>query len=211
MAESKEIDNIFATSISKKEILDVDDIILQCIIFNAFQRQEDYFKVPPTASNRFDINMFNFVKEWIGDESISSTKKVDIILSSGIPEYFLPLFGKGKERLRSLRCLMKTGDIGALGISEKFKYWEVYSYEEKVKMIGLFMVVNQIFTDANHRTSGYFMKSMDISLDDSNIESLMKVFEPIHRKAACYPYEDEFKEIWISSNQNMHCLLFGKV
>lgn len=202
--------DVFVTSFSKKDIIDVDDIILQCIIFNAYQRQKDYFNVPPTASNRFDINMFNCVEKWISDNSICSSKKIDIILSKDIPNYFLPLFGKGIERLRSLRHLMYFGRLQAYNISEDMKFWKEHTYEEKIKIIGLFIVINQIFSDANHRTSGYFMKKMDLNLDSNDIENLMKVFERLHRDAICYPYDEQDISEWLSSNQNIFFLLIKK-
>lgn len=193
---------------AKNTVDKIDEVLVKCIRYNAIQRNSDYFDVPETARNRINKEKLKIIIEWIDNKYISATKKLDIILSNECPDYLLDLFSKGRERLRSLRNLLQNGNISAYNYFEQLKYWNKYLFNEKVIFIGLYMIVNQIFSDANHRTAIYFINlHLNVSLIETN--KLVELFKSIHYKTNDFP-SNNLEEVknWMKSIQKMHNYLF---
>jgi hypothetical protein len=104
------------------------------------------------------------------------------------PEYNLfcnSLFSKGINRLISLKDLINIGSLNINIIStiyiisntnietkehnqeilKPILYWNQITNNEQIQIIALWIIYNQVFSDANHRTAQYILERYIINID----------------------------------------------
>jgi hypothetical protein len=119
------------------------------------------------------------------------------------------IFSKGHNRLISLMYF----SLGYLylpeyNILEKIDWWDTLNKKQKHFLMAVFIIGNQVFGDANHRTAGFiiYLGSNNISkknqhiLTDS-IESIIRNFLHI-----AYPENssDRYIEIWMNNMKSCY-------
>lgn len=145
-----------------------DDIILDLIRHNITTRLADYKLCPKSEERDMTPERFDEMMHYITRPG-NATEKIDRIISEELFEY---AFSKGHYRLDALRLMFK-GTI-RVGLEEyqpverlkpiencvlhvQFKEWADFTSRTRNIIIATIMVVLQPFSDANHRTSEYFL------------------------------------------------------
>lgn len=92
-------------------------------------------------------------------------------------------FSKGIERLKGLHNLIMYGIISN---DNQTIHIENINYDNKILLIGGWIMCNQVFTDGNHRTAKYIIENY-ISINNFNADDFI---EMIKSKRHLYRYND---------------------
>ena len=161
------------------EISNPFEIIKSLIIYNIGIRYNDFLNNPKFNSidniNELPIYIINHTRYELLLSLIYNTNNIEDILHN---KNFIPIFSKGKNRLESfyyfLQGKLKIYDNQSVNIN----WWNTTNEYHKSIYIAHFIVINQIFSDANHRTSMYYLKNyfnkVDIQVDDTTINNNIK-------------------------------------
>jgi hypothetical protein len=96
----------------------------------------------------------------------------------------LPIFSKGIKRL-----------FGLIELIENKDFWRDKNNKLKTLIIAQFIVLNQVFGDANHRCAIYFLQNYS-DYNKEEIQNIMDFTERIHK------YDGDLKKcnFWIEKN-----------
>jgi len=156
----------YLTNVSKLKLTIENTDIIYITLYNAYEYTMDYLN----SFTKIE-DLINTIKyETYPDVSFNLPEDSYLFDNSLTLGHILKIiFSKGTERVLYFYNYLDGKDING----DDLEGWDVLSLHDKTKILMIFIIVNQIFGDGNHRTSKLVHKYYNIDLYDYDFNSII--------------------------------------